>query len=270
MVQIKSKCSLCISTYNWPGALYQCLLSIKTQSVLPGEVIIGDDGSTSETKALIDLVSKDFPVSIIHVWHEDNGFRLAAIRNKTFAKAKGEYIIQSDGDIIFHPDFIKDHLKFAAKGSFVSGSRCLLSKDFSKKIIAGKLPPGVNQMLRCSTKKYNGIRFMAAAYFNYHFQRGATQIKYVLGANMAFFKEDIIKVNGYNETYSGWGKEDNDIALRLQLAGVTPRSLKFAAIAFHLYHQEVNKDNLNVNKLIYNQTIKDKITFASRGINQYL
>jgi glycosyltransferase involved in cell wall biosynthesis len=270
MPQIKSKCSLCISTYNWPGALYQCLQSIKMQSVLPCEVIIGDDGSADETKALINRIAKDFPVPIIHLWHQDKGYRLAAMRNKAFAKASGDYIIQSDGDIIFHRHFIKDHLQFAAKGTFVSGSRCLLNSTVSEKIIAGKVNATVAQMRQHSTKKYNSIRFIAAAYLNYILPRGIQQVKYVLGANMAFWKADIIKVNGYNETYTGWGKEDNDIALRLYLSGVAPKSLKFAAVAFHIYHAEVNKDNLGANQLIYEQAIKDKITFAASGINQYL
>jgi glycosyltransferase involved in cell wall biosynthesis len=240
------------------------------QSVLPGQVIIGDDGSTNETKTLIDSVAKDFPVPIIHVWHEDKGYRLAAMRNKAFAKASGDYIIQSDGDIIFHQHFIKDHLQFAAKGYFVYGSRCLLNAEISKKIIADKLNPTVAEMLQNCTKKYNGKRFIAAAYVNTVFSSGIKQVKYVLGANMAFWKDDIIKVNGYNETFTGWGKEDNDIALRLYLSGITPKPLKFAGIAFHLYHPEVSKDNFGANQLIYEQAIKDKITFAPSGINKYL
>ncbi len=270
MTQIKSKCSLCISTYNWPGALYQCLQSIKTQSVLPCEVIIGDDGSANETKVLIDKVAKDFPVPIIHLWHQDKGYRLAAMRNKAFAKASGDYIIQSDGDIIFHQHFIKDHLQFAAKGTFIWGSRCLLNTTISEKIITGKATATVAAMRQHSTKKYNGIRFIAAAYLNYFLLTGAKQVQYVLGANMAFWKTDIITVNGYNETYTGWGKEDNDIALRLYLSGVIPKSVKFAALAFHLYHPEINKANLGANQLIYEQAIKDKITFATNGINQYI
>ncbi len=270
MAQIKSKCSLCISTYNWPAALYQCLLSVKAQSVLPGEVIIGDDGSTSETQDLIERVSKDFPVPLIHVWQPDDGFRLAAIRNKTFARASGNYIIQSDGDIIFHQHFIKDHLQFSKKGSFVLGSRCLLNKNISHQIITNKKKASVIEILQNSSKKHNGIRFISAAYINYCLQNGVRLIKYVLGANMAFWRDDIVAVNGYNETFTGWGKEDNDIALRLYMAGIKPKSLKNAGITFHLYHPEANKENFYINSKIYTETMQDKITFAPKGINQYL
>ena len=270
MNSLKNNCSLCISTYNWPGALRQCLKSIKSQSVLPSEVIIGDDGSSDETKQLIETTRKDFPVPLIHLWHEDKGFRLATTRNKTFAKAKGDYIIQSDGDVIFHRNFIRDHLLFAKKNTFIAGTRCLLNNNISTELISGQRIAGVIELLRQSSKKYNGVRCLPAALLNYSLQKGIKQTKYVLGANMAFWKEDIIKVNGYNEQFTGWGKEDNDLAARLHIEGVSIRFLKYAAILFHLYHQQANRDNFETNDLIYRQTIIDKNTFSPKGIDQYL
>ena len=55
--------ALVISTYNWPEALELVLKSVRTQIVYPDEVIIADDGSTDETKKLINKNQKnDFPV----------------------------------------------------------------------------------------------------------------------------------------------------------------------------------------------------------------
>lgn len=115
--------SLIISTYNFPKALDICLQSVLQQSVLPDEVLIADDGSREETKKVVEKFQKQLPVPMIHVWHEDNGFRLTVIRNKAIAKASKDYIIQIDGDIILNRHFIKDHKRFARKNSFVSGSR---------------------------------------------------------------------------------------------------------------------------------------------------
>ena len=91
--------SLILSTYNNPQVLALCLESIRQQKHLPDEVIVGDDGSTDETRRLLDSLRTDFPVPLIHVWQEDDGFRLAKIRNKCIACARYEYIIQIDGDI---------------------------------------------------------------------------------------------------------------------------------------------------------------------------
>ena len=106
--------SLIVSTYNRPDALRVCLDSVKHQTILPYEVIIGDDGSRSETADTIKEISRNFPVPIKHVWHEDNGFRLAMMRNKSVAASSGDYIIEVDGDVFLHPKFIEDHLREAA------------------------------------------------------------------------------------------------------------------------------------------------------------
>ena len=111
------KCSLVTPTYNWPEALELLLLSITKQKVLPNEVIVADDGSKEETRLLIERFQKSFPVPLIHVWHEDDGNQKPKIMNKAIAQAKYEYIVEIDGDIIMHPDFVKDHLTHAQKGA---------------------------------------------------------------------------------------------------------------------------------------------------------
>lgn len=109
----KISSSLIVSTYNWPEALDLVLLSILNQTVFPIEVIIADDGSTNKTKELIEKYQKIFPVKLMHVWHEDDGFRKTIILNEAYRIAQGDYIIQIDGDIILNKYFIEDHLKNA-------------------------------------------------------------------------------------------------------------------------------------------------------------
>ena len=128
--------SLIISTYNRSDALELCVKSVLRQSLLPDEIIIADDGSKEDTRELIHQLAASSEVPIIHVWHEDLGFRLASIRNKAIAKASKEYIIQIDGDIVLHKDFVKDHVRFAKKGSFVTGSRVLIREGLTQKMLA--------------------------------------------------------------------------------------------------------------------------------------
>ena len=129
--------SLIISTYNRSDALELCVKSVLRQSLLPDEIIIADDGSKEDTGELIHQLAASSEVPIIHVWHEDLGFRLASIRNKAIAKASKEYIIQIDGDIVLHKDFVKDHVRFAKKGSFVTGSRVLIREGLTRKDVFG-------------------------------------------------------------------------------------------------------------------------------------
>src|SRR5690349_16761621 len=111
--------SLIISTYNWPDALELCLQSVQQQRLLPGEVIIADDGSSKETGQVIERFQKRLLVPLHHIWQTDEGFRLGMIRNKAMAAAKGEYLIQIDGDLVLHPDFVYDHVHAAKKGYFL-------------------------------------------------------------------------------------------------------------------------------------------------------
>lgn len=262
-------CSLCISTYNWPAALELCLLSVKRQTVLPDEIIICDDGSGNETRELITRLAADLPVPVEHVWQPDEGFKKTRILNKGLAKVKCDYIIEIDGDIIMHERFIEDHLRFAKQGTFVCGVRTMFTEDATREIITKKLVDP-SPLAANAEKRYNGLRSMPLAYLNYLVQRGSSQMKYAIGANIAFFREDAMKVNGYNESFSGWGKEDNEFALRLCNAGIGIRFVKFAAIAYHLYHREASRGRMAENEQMLEETKKNKLIFAEKGISQYL
>jgi glycosyltransferase involved in cell wall biosynthesis len=261
--------SLCISTYNWPEALELCLESVLLQTHLPDEIIIGDDGSTEETKILINQIRLKFSIPVKHIWQPDDGFKLAQIRNKSFAATTGEYIIQIDGDLVLNKFFIEDHLRFAKPGTFMSGARSLLCSEDTKVLFGRKNIKQISQEYKLE-KNYNAKRVLPAAFLLHRLQKGSRQIKYVLGANMSFWKEDIVKVNGYNEDFRGWGKEDNDLSIRLSNAGVKLHFLKFAGIVYHLYHKEASKERMQENELLLMEAMRQKQTFVANGLSKYL
>ena len=126
-------CSLIITTYNWKEALELVLLSALNQSELPDEIIIADDGSNEDTKKLVDIFIQNSKIPIIYSWQEDDGFQAAKSRNKAISKAKGNYIIIIDGDIILHKDFVKEHKKNGKQNYFIQGGRVLLMSKRVKK-----------------------------------------------------------------------------------------------------------------------------------------
>ena len=131
--------SLIITTYNWPRALYLCLDSVMQQTVMPSEILVADDGSGISTRDVVRHFQNISPVPVRHIWHEDNGFRLAAIRNKAIAASKGKYIIQIDGDLILQRNFIQDHMLFAREGCFVTGSRGIITELLTRKVLSGEI-----------------------------------------------------------------------------------------------------------------------------------
>lgn len=260
--------SLCISTYNFPDALELCLMSILRQTQMPLEVIIGDDGSAAQTKELINSFRLKFSIPIKHVWHPDDGFKLAEIRNKSFAAAAGEYIIQIDGDIVLNRFFIEDHIRFAKPGTFVAGTRSMLTQTSTVKIFASKNIDTIDTLE--IEKRYNTYRLLPVSYVMYNIQKGPSQAKFVLGANMAFWKESIIKVNGYDENYKGWGKEDHDLSIRLINAGYQLHFLKFAAVIYHLYHKQASNGNIDKNTPLIQRALREKTIFSKNGLDKYL
>ena len=178
-----------------------------------------------------------------------------------------DYIIQIDGDIILNHHFIKDHKRFARKNSFVSGSRLNIQSELSKKLIT-------ERSIRVSIRnkgvhnRLNGIRWQLLTYLlqNYH----RTDLLYVRGCNMGFWRSDLLMVNGYHENMIGWGREDSEIACILINAGVRKRIIKNAGIVFHLYHQDNSRAQFNINNEILQRTIDEKRIWCSKGVNQYL
>lgn len=260
--------TLIISTYNWPAALEVCLKSILKQNRLPDEVIIADDGSGIETQELVQRYKKKFPVPLKHVWHPDQGFQLAAIRNKAILVAASPYIIQIDGDLLLHRDFIADHIALASKGKFVSGSRLLLPEAFSTEILERRNLPSSIELLLKGSNRLNATRIpfltrvLAPVYKK-------NKPFYVKGCNMAFWRDDLIAVNGYNEAITGWGKEDSELAVRLINYGVGRLFIKFGGICYHLYHTVASREKEDFNDVILQKTIDEKRISIPSGLNSH-
>lgn len=262
--------SLLISTYNWPGALEICLQSTLGQSIQPGEIIICDDGSTADTEKIVQNFQAVSNTPVIHVWQKDEGFKLGQIRNKGIGKASGDYIIQIDGDLILHKHFVRDHLNFSKKNHFTTGSRVLLSGITTQQLIANK-SIDIKKYSQNSRNFFNSLHIpimhnlLAKCYKN----KGKNKY-YVKGCNMAFWKSDLLRINGYNEDFTGWGKEDSELAIRLINSGVKKQFLKFGAISYHLYHKEASRDMEEKNFMMMKQAIEKRMVRTLKGVDQYL
>ncbi len=258
--------ALLISTYNWPEALELVLLSVVNQSVNPDEILIADDGSTKITKQLIEDFQRKIKIPIIHVWHEDNGFRRSLILNKTISKSTSDYIIQTDGDCMLHKDFVKDHIAMRAPNTYLYGSRVnikegFLEELFSKKQIQfGFLGKGIS-------KRTRNLRIPLLASF---YKTKNEVSKKLRGCNLSFWKKDFIAVNGYNETLEGWGKEDSELIIRMMNNGVLGRRLRYRGIVYHIWHKVKDQSRVEINNNIQNKAIADQSKWCENGIDKYL
>ncbi len=261
--------SLIISTYNRPDALAVCLDSVRKLNTLPTEVIVGDDGSRPDTEALVKQFQKDFPVPLVYIRQEDEGFRLAMIRNKCVAAAKGEYIIQIDGDIFLHPDFVADHLMIAREGFFLKGGRVQLGPPLTAEICKSGQYRKISLLtVGIEHKRPNALHSKALG--KYLAPRYRKNRDNVLGCNMSFFKKDFVAVNGYDEAFEGWGGEDLDLAFRFRNLGLGKRYLKFCGLAYHLWHKEAPMDKSEGNHSLAREHRRDNIVRAKDGVDKYI
>lgn len=259
------KASLIITTYNRKDALELVLISALSLDPMPSEVIVADDGSRDDTRELIERYKAKFSIPLKHCWHEDTGFRLAAIRNKAIQMAEGPYIILVDGDMVMPEKFVLDHQRAAWSDRVVQGSRVLLDEALTRAALDKKQTdfgfnsPGV-------VNRKNAIRSeFLSSLFSYY----SRNIYRVRGANMAFWKADVIKVNGFNEDFTGWGREDSEFIVRMQNAGVKKYHLKFAGSAYHLFHPENSREMLAQNQDIVDKAISENSIRCKNGIDKY-
>lgn len=260
------KTALLISTYNWTDSLNLVLESVLKQSLLPNEILIADDGSTEETKLLLAKFQEKTSVPIHHFWQEDNGFRKAKILNKTLSKTNSDYIIQVDGDCILHPKFVQDHIANAQKGVYLYGSRVNILPEFVNRIFDQKI---INFNIFSKEIK-NKTRTLHNSFLASLYKPHDGISKKFRGCNVSFWLKDFIAINGYNEDFEGWGREDSDLVIRMGKLGVKAKRLRYAGIVFHIHHKTNPKDNFEINDKMQKETVKNKITRIENGMDQYL
>ncbi|RYJ41817.1 glycosyltransferase family 2 protein [Flavobacterium beibuense] len=258
--------SLLISTYNWPQALQVVFKSLKEQTVLPDEVLIADDGSKEETKLLIEQFKTEISIPVKHFWQEDNGFRKSKILNKAVAGSDCDYIIQIDGDCIMHRNFIEDHINAAAPNMYLYGARVNILEGAVKEVLENKITSfGFSSKLIKNKTRSLHIPFLAGMYKPH--KEYSDKFR---GCNVSYRKNDFIAVNGYNESFEGWGREDSDLVIRMGNNGVMAKRLRYAGIVFHIHHKINSRDNFEANDRIQQETIEKKIIRCEKGIDQYL
>ena len=244
--------SVIVTTYNREDALAASLRSLRGQTDADFEVIVADDGSGPATAALIETVKSVIGHRVVHVWHEDKGFRAGEIRNRAVLASRGDYIVFLDGDCIVRPDFVAIHRRLAERCCFVTGNRILLSRELTAQVLRDGLTP---ETWGCATwlgKRLSGGVNRLSALLKLPLgplrRLRAKQWKGARSANLAIWRGDLVTVDGYDADYAGWGKEDSDIIVRLLRAGVTRKDGSFATGVIHLWHAEADRSALPENE----------------------
>jgi glycosyltransferase involved in cell wall biosynthesis len=258
--------SVVVLTYNWPQALDAVLRGLKRQAVQPFEVIVSDDGSDESTAAVVRNHAGNFPTRLVHLWQPDDGARMSRARNRGIAAAQGDHVILLDGDMVPGRDFVADHRAFARTGCYVQGSRVLLGETATRRLLAaGELDVGF--FARDIQRRRNnlGIPVLARLNGRPHRRRAGTK-----SCNMGFWKADLVRLNGFDEAMTGWGREDTELVMRAFNAGLLRRDLRFGGIALHLWHATRKRMLDNPNDAILRKTEREGRTRCEKGLQAHL
>lgn len=269
---MKPSISIIISTYNSEKWLQKVLLGYNEQSFQYFEIVIADDGSKEATKNLIEdfKIKANYP--IIHVWHEDNGFQKSQILNKAILACTTAYIIMSDGDCIPRKDFVKIHDTHKEPGYFLSGGYFMLPMNISEKIAPEHIENQECFNLRWLTKyglkkSFKNNKLTTKGYKE-KFLNWITPTKATWnGHNASGWKEDILKINGFDERMQ-YGGQDRELGERLTNLGIKSKQLRYSAIVIHLDHPRgyANKESWELNHAIRRNTRQNRVKTTDFGI----
>jgi glycosyltransferase involved in cell wall biosynthesis len=268
------KAAVILSTYNAPDRLHPTLVGYAAQSCRDFELIVADDGSTGETRALIKDVSSRFSLPIKHVWQEDIGFRKCRILNQAIASTTADYLIFSDGDCIPRADFVAIHVARARPGRFLSGGYFKLSAQpsariTSEDILAGRaLDPqwliahgmarsGKLGRLVCSPWRANVMNALTPTRPTWN------------GHNASGWRADMIRINGFDERMAYWA-QDREFGERLENSGIHGLQIRYSAICVHLHHERPYKtdESRERNRQIRRETRQTRAHWTVHGIRK--
>lgn len=235
-VAVSPDISVVVSTYQRPGHLRRCLASLAVQQGVAGqfEVIVVDDGSEDDTADVVAHFRRTAALTVRFCTHPHDGFQLARCRNSGIRSSAAPYLLFTDGDCIFPPDHLRRHLEARRVGVVRAGDCVRVDEPTSARINEDAIRNGAFvEMIDASLKK--SLRKVYLKSLGYQFVRHSNRPKLV-GWNMAVWRDQLERINGFDEKFRGWGCEDDDLAARLRKSGARVATVLGYTHAYHLWH----------------------------------
>jgi glycosyltransferase involved in cell wall biosynthesis len=265
-----AKISVVITTYNRPDALNAVVEACFAQHDQGFEIIIADDGSGHNTQQAVAALRARSPVPLRHVWQEDLGFRAARARNLGTLEATGDYIIFLDGDCVPQRNFISQHRKLAQRGYMVQGSRILLNEQATARVLRQHLDlQRLDAGEKLAWRGRGDLNKVLPLLFTLpDLCRTSKRFTWrrIKSCNLAVWRSDLELVNGFDESFLGWGHEDSDLVVRLFNAGVMRKEGAYATEVFHLWHKENARDQETSNHATVLRRAADRTVRAVKGL----
>jgi glycosyltransferase involved in cell wall biosynthesis len=267
--------SVLFATYNEPRWLEWVLWGYSTQDLSDFEVIVVDDGSGPETRAVIDRLRPQMPYRLRHFWQPDEGYQKCKGMNRGILLAESDYLVFTDGDCIPRADFLSRHLQLREAGRYLTGGYCKLPLGLSQQISREDILAGratdyrwlAGNGLERHTLKLRLQNERLRSWLN-----RLTPVKPRLhGHNASAWKADVVRVNGWDERMQ-YGGQDLELGERLNNAGVRGKTIRYSAICVHLeHHRGYRKPGMKEkNDAIRATTRGQRLAWTPHGIDLHV
>jgi glycosyltransferase involved in cell wall biosynthesis len=273
--------SLILTTHNSPRALEFVLAGYARQDVRPDlraatEIIIADDGSRDETRDTIRRLRRELNLPLMHVWQKHRGhYGKPAIVNRAVMAATSDYLILADGDVIPRHDYVRTHLELRRPRTFLAGGDFRLDDGPTKAINLDDVRTG--RAFEYSFLVRHGqaptrrrVKLWKQSWLTRLIDAVNISPARWSGSNASCWKQDLVRVNGFDESFQSWGKDDTELGHRLWNAGVRSRHVRHNAICLHMFHGHgrFTPEGKKINMGLLEETIRTKRTQARVGIQQ--
>jgi len=228
--------SLIVNTFDKPRHLELVLESIALQEGCDGamELIVADDGSAEPTVEIVRAFARRVPFPVAFTTEPHDGFRLARVRNRGAALARGRTLLFLDGDSILPSDHVAAHLARRRPGWAQLGDVARLSESNSRDLQPATLAGiDLDELVAGDEFRRLARRHRKARWQNRCRHPSKPRLA---GGNFAVWRSDYLRVNGSDERFNGWGQEDDDLGLRLRAAGVRLESILDRTCSYHVWH----------------------------------
>ena len=269
-----TRMAVVVTTYNRPDALERVLSAYLAQEDRDIELLVADDGSTDDTRRVVERFAGRSAFPVRHLWHEDRGFRAGAIRNRAIAATDADYIVFTDGDCVPLAGFVASHRALAEPGWFVAGNRMLLSERLTAQVLRQAIAlerwsrfDWVRAFLRRDVNRLAPLWRRGLSDPHGWRRRQPARWEGAKSCNLGVWRSDLVQVNGFDEAYVGWGLEDSDLVIRLLHAGVRHKSGRFGTPLAHLWHAENDRGRLEENRRQLDALVSSTRVRAATGLD---
>lgn len=269
--------TIIISVYKDTEALGFILESLRHQTIPANEIIVSEDGDSIEMAAFIDSKKNEFP-NLVHLTQHDDGWRKNIAMNNAIKASTNEYLIFIDGDCVPYRSFIQAHIENAQKGTVLCGKRFELGPKFTDKVKRHELSLSdieknffwyLPAMIRDNARHpEDGLTFKSHSFISSQIHK--RYVRHIIGCNWSCFKEDFLKINGFDETYRLPSEgEDVDPSWRFRGMGIELKSCRNNANIIHLYHpKRFSAIEGDINKVIMEKHRLQNAFFCKDGIKK--